>query len=52
MENNNDRVLAYTLAKKVSHEELMEISCAGAHNQYGSGTVLTGRGPFDFLVDI
>lgn len=51
MESNNDRILAYTLAKEVSHEELMSISCAGAHNQYRTFTV-TGKGPFDFLVDI
>ncbi|MCA0404160.1 MAG: hypothetical protein LCH30_10260 [Proteobacteria bacterium] len=30
MENNNGRVLAYTLAKEVSHEELHGVAGSGA----------------------
>lgn len=51
MENNNDRVLAYTLAKEVSHDELNEVSGAGFHLTKYTSLRASGGGGYDGSID-
>jgi hypothetical protein len=44
MENNQERVLAYTLAKEISNQELIAVSGGAAWNTGHSTTGMTGGG--------
>ncbi|MDP1602221.1 MAG: hypothetical protein Q8M03_03065 [Legionella sp.] len=56
MENQNERVLAYTLAKQISHEELSDVSGGKASGwqmtQYLTGGASGGGGSWDTRLDI
>lgn len=54
MESNDDRVLAYTLAKEISHKELDKVAGAGMHATHYTTFRLTGAnydGTLDFNPD-